>query len=186
MTGTVVLETERLRLRELTTADVDLLVGLDSDPEVMRFLSHQPTPRSEVESTLLPELLRQYENGRLGTWAALDRSGGGFLGWLGLAPVPDRPAEAELGYRLNRSAWGRGLATEGSAALVEMGFNRLGLDRIWAETMAVNTASRRVMEKAGLRYLRTVHVKFDDPLPGTEHGEVVYELTREQWRRDRS
>jgi RimJ/RimL family protein N-acetyltransferase len=49
--------------------------------------------------------------------------------------------------------------------------------------MAVNTRSRRVMEKAGLRYLRTFHLQWDDPIPGTEHGEVEYELLREDWHR---
>jgi RimJ/RimL family protein N-acetyltransferase len=47
--------------------------------------------------------------------------------------------------------------------------------------MAVNTASRRVMEKAGLRYARTFHLEFDDPIDGTELGEVEYELRREDW-----
>ena len=84
----------------------------------------------------------------------------------------------ELGYRLKASAWGRGYATEGARALVRKGFDELGVRRVWAETMAVNRASRRVMEKVGLRYVRTFHVHFDDPLPGAEHGEVEYELRR--------
>ncbi|ADD44679.1 GCN5-related N-acetyltransferase [Stackebrandtia nassauensis DSM 44728] len=179
------LETERLRLREFTAADVDLFVELDGDPEVMRHLSFEATPRDEVEAKLLPKILQQYREGPLGTWAALDRATGEFLGWFELTPTPDRPGEAELGYRLRRATWGRGLATEGSLALIDKGFGEWGLSRIWAETMSVNAGSRRVMEKAGLRYLRTFHVHFDDPLPGTEHGEVEYALTREEWLRAR-
>lgn len=182
---TYVLETERLRLREFTAADAHLFVELDADPEVMRFLSYAPTSLDEVTSTLLPRLLGEYRDGVLGTWAAHDRETGEFLGWLSLTPTPDRPTEAELGYRLRRAAWGRGLATEGARALVDRGFAELGVTRIWAETMFVNAGSRRVMEKAGLRYLRTFHVAFDDPLPGTEHGEVEYALTREQWLAER-
>jgi len=53
--------------------------------------------------------------------------------------------------------------------------------RVWAQTMAVNSRSRRVMEKAGLAYVRTSHEEFDDPLPGTEHGEVEYALTKAEW-----
>ena len=56
--------------------------------------------------------------------------------------------------------------------------------RVWAETMAVNERSRRVMAKAGLHYVRTVHPKWDDPIPGTEHGEVEYELRAEEWAAD--
>jgi RimJ/RimL family protein N-acetyltransferase len=135
----VFLQTERLRLRRFTAADVENLVALDAE-----------------------ELL-----------------GGGFLGWLSLQPPPDGgTAELDLGYRLRRSAWGRGYATEGARALVRTAFGVLGAQRVFAQTMAVNLRSRRVMEKAGLRYLRTFHLEWDDPIPGTEHGEVEYELRR--------
>jgi RimJ/RimL family protein N-acetyltransferase len=117
-------------------------------------------------------------------WAAVERTTGRFLGWFALRPVgPDRPDEAELGYRLHRVAWGRGYATEGSRALIRKGFTDLRLTRITANTMAVNTASRRVMEKAGLRFVRVYHEEFEDPLPGTEHGEVEYALDLAGWRR---
>ncbi len=69
----------------------------------------------------------------------------------------------------------------GARALIDKGFAELGVRRVWAQTMAVKTASRRVMEKAGLRYIRTFHAHFDDPLPGTEHGEVEYELRLADW-----
>jgi RimJ/RimL family protein N-acetyltransferase len=64
---------------------------------------------------------------------------------------------------------------------VDKGFGDLGLGRIWGQTMAVNTASRRVMEKAGLGYVRTFHLDWDDPIAGAEHGEVEYALTRAEW-----
>jgi RimJ/RimL family protein N-acetyltransferase len=63
---------------------------------------------------------------------------------------------------------GRGLATEGSRALIARAFTDLGARRVVAQTMAVNRASRRVMEKSGLHYVRTFHLQFDDALPGTE------------------
>lgn len=164
-------------MRRLTAADVDALVELDSDPEVMRFLTGGvATPRATVRDEQVPRLLAQYErHPGLGRWAALDRAGGDFLGWFALDPSEDG-TEAELGYRLRRSAWGRGLATEGSRALVRYAFDVVGVRRVWAETMAVNERSRRVLAKAGLRHVRTFHLQFDDPIPGTEHGEVEYEL----------
>ncbi|MEU8260898.1 GNAT family N-acetyltransferase [Micromonospora sp. NPDC048999] len=178
----MLLETARLRLRRFTTADVDHLVELDSDPEVMRFLTGgQPTPLAAVRDEQLPRALAQYDrHPGLGRWAALDGAGGEFLGWFALDPSADG-TEAELGYRLRRSAWGHGLATEGSRALVRHAFETVGVRRVWAETMAVNARSRAVMGKAGLRYVRTFHLTFDDPIPGTEHGEVEYELRREDW-----
>ncbi|WP_231924605.1 GNAT family N-acetyltransferase [Micromonospora chokoriensis] len=161
--------------------DVDALVELDSDPEVMRFLSGGvPTSLATVRDEQLPRLLGQYgRHPGLGRWAALDRESGEFLGWFALDPSADG-GEAELGYRLRRSAWGRGLATEGSRALVRHAFDTVGVRRVWAETMAVNERSRRVMTKAGLRHVRTFHQQWDDPIPGTEHGEVEYEVVQER------
>jgi RimJ/RimL family protein N-acetyltransferase len=182
----VVLETERLVLRRFTVADVDLLVELDSDPEVMRFLTGgKPTPREVVERSTLPAILREYAAGTgHGHWAAVTRATGEFLGWFALArPADGSRDEADLGYRLRRPAWGRGYASEGSRALVRRAFTELGLERVFAQTMAVNTASRRVMEKAGLRLVRTFHPWFPDPVDGTEHGEVEYALTRAEWER---
>ncbi|MFG1799180.1 GNAT family N-acetyltransferase [Micromonospora carbonacea] len=205
--GAVLLETGRLRLRRFTGADADALTELDADPEVMRYLTGgRPTPAEVVRGELLPRLLAGYDHHPgLGRWAAVDRTTGTFLGWFALdapqaGPPPGpaaagaRPAavaagarptpganQAELGYRLRRAAWGRGLATEGSRALLRHAFATVGLARVWAQTMAVNTASRRVMEKAGLRYVRTFHLDWDDPIEGTEHGEVEYELLRAEW-----
>ncbi|MEH1027914.1 GNAT family N-acetyltransferase [Micromonospora profundi] len=174
--------TERLRLRRFTAADVDALVELDSDPEVMRFLTGgAATPLATVRDEQLPRLLGQYDrHPGLGCWAGLDRATGEFVGWFALDPSADGD-EAELGYRLRRATWGRGLATEGSRALVRHAFDVVGVRRVWAETMAVNDRSRRVLAKAGLRHVRTFHVQWDDPIPGTEHGEVEYELRAQEW-----
>ncbi|MCQ9384682.1 GNAT family N-acetyltransferase [Brevibacterium sp. 50QC2O2] len=78
---------------------------------------------------------------------------------------------------------GQGYAPEGARALLQYAFGTVGLQRAWAETMAVNTPSRRVMEKIGMRHIRTEVRHWDDPLPGAELGEVVYEITGEEWER---
>lgn len=164
----------RLTLRRLTTADVDLLVALDGDPEVLRYLSRSAPSRSEV-STHITALVSDYaSHPRWGRWPAFDSADGDFAGWFALSV--DGPGELELGYRLRRSYWGRGLASEMSRALVAYAFEDPSIDRVVARTMAVNHRSRRVMEKAGLTYHRTFHPHFDDPLPGTELGEVEYEI----------
>lgn len=172
--------TDRLVFRRVTAADVDLFVELNSDPEVMRYLTGgRPQPRAEIEDVLVPRYLDEYDRGLAGRWLAHDRGTGEFLGWFGLDSDSGGPDEREIGYRLRRAAWGRGLATEGARRLVQYGFDVLGLRRIWGTTMAVNTGSRRVMRNAGLRYVRTVHPQWDDPIEGAEHGEVEYELLRE-------
>jgi RimJ/RimL family protein N-acetyltransferase len=85
---------------------------------------------------------------------------------------------AELGFRLRREAWGRGYASEGAKALVAKGFAEMDFERIIARTMAVNQASRRVMEKAGLAHVRTVFSRWSNPLPGREMADVEYEIAR--------
>ncbi|MFF0268608.1 GNAT family N-acetyltransferase [Kribbella sp. NPDC004536] len=175
----VYLETERLRLRRFTPADAGLLVELDSDPEVMRFLTGAPTPPAEIEDVVLPGILKVYaEHPGLGTFAASDA--GGFVGWFGMQPTAD-PRAVGVGYRLLQSAWGNGYATEGTKALIAQAFTELGMERVEADTMAVNHRSRAVMRRAGLRFEKVFHVQFDDPLPGTEFGEVLYSVDRATW-----
>jgi RimJ/RimL family protein N-acetyltransferase len=176
----IFLETERLVLRRFAESDLDLLVELDSDPEVMRHLTGRPTKRERIAKKVLPAILAGYERG-LGTFAAHAKPGLEFLGWLELRPDDGRPAQVELGYRLRKSAWGSGYATEGARALVEYAFTRTATTKIHAETMAVNSASRRVMEKVGLRYESTFHGDWKHPLPGAEHGDVRYTLGRAEW-----
>ncbi|HZA85928.1 MAG TPA: GNAT family protein, partial [Acidimicrobiales bacterium] len=65
-------------------------------------------------------------------------------------------------------------------------FAELGVDRVYASTMMVNTASRRVMEKAGLRYVRTFHADWPVKIPGDEEGDVEYAIDRAQWENDRA
>jgi len=166
------LTTARLALRAITTDDVDLIVDLDADPEVMRFINGgRPTPREEAA--------RIVERSQGHRWVAFERDGGAFVGWFGLRP--SGPHQRELGYRLRRAFWGRGLAIEGSLALIELAFTQLAVRRVWAQTMTVNTASRAVMERCGMRYVRTFHLEWPEPIAGTEHGDVEYELTAAEW-----
>ncbi len=180
----VFLETERLLLRRFSESDVDNLVNLDGDPQVMHFINGgRPVSRNVIHNETLPRFLRAYERFEgFGVWAAIERSTGEFVGWFEFCPRNEvGPEEVELGYRLRRSAWGKGYATEGSRALIRKGFTELGVRRVVAETMAVNAASRRVMEKAGLRYVRTFHQEWPDRIEGDEHGDVEYALTKADW-----
>ena len=182
----VFLETERLVLRRFTVADVDNLVDLDGDPDVMRFITGgRPTPRDVIQHETLPGFISYYERFvGYGFWAAIEKSSGDFLGWFHFRPPKGSPPdEAELGYRLRRSAWGKGYGTEGSRALIDKGFAEFGVQRVVASTMVVNVASRRVMEKAGLMLVRTIHQPWPDRIDGEEHGDVEYALTRTEWER---
>ncbi len=155
-------------------------MSLDADPAVMRLLTGRPSTRAEVVDAMARRTRPDAVERGLGYWAGSVE--GSVTGWWSLALDDTDPTAAELGYRLRRDAWGRGLATEGAAALLRHAFETVGLQRVWARTMAVNTASRRVLEKVGLRAVSTYVGSWDDPIPGWESGEVVYERARADHR----
>jgi RimJ/RimL family protein N-acetyltransferase len=161
-----------MELRPVSLDDVDLLVALDDDPEVKRYIDGgKPAVRDDVEATVFAALGHR--------WLAFDREDRKFIGWFGARP--SGPGDRELGFRLRREAWGRGLATEGARLMVDTSFGDLGANRVWAQTMAVNVRSRAVLERCGLHHVRTFHVDWPDPLPGADQGEVEYELRRADW-----
>lgn len=184
------LHTGRIRLVPLADEHLEYEVELDSDPEVMRYLGDgKPRTRADVEIAHRRRLAAASRVPGLGYWVgfldAAEEHDSLFVGWWILEP-PERPdqgpveGQAELGYRLLRRHWRRGLASEGARELIRYGFEDLGLTRIFAETMAVNTASRATMAAVGMAYVRTFHLDFDEPLPGTEFGEVEYAITRQR------
>lgn len=178
----VLLETERLVLRAFAQSDLDDLIALDGDPRVMRYReAGKPHTRERTEAETLPYFLAPRGRLDVWVWAALLKPHARFVGLFALRPDDDGSNQASIGYRLTPSVWGAGLASEGARALVDHAFAVFGFDRIYGQAMAVNLGSRRVMENAGLRYVRTFHVTFDDPIPGTEEGEVEYALTRAEW-----
>jgi len=181
----ILLETGRLRLRRFTPADVDRLVELDSDPEVMRYVTYgAPTPRALYEEVFLPRWFAIYESTPLlGFWAAEERVSGGFIGWFHLRPDRFDADEHELGYRLSRAVWGRGFATEGSVALIDHGFLRVGADKISARTLAGNARSQRVMRKCGLAFEKDFAYPEDvvQGRPESERAAVKYSITRPAW-----
>jgi RimJ/RimL family protein N-acetyltransferase len=182
----IILETPRLVIRQFTDDDVDNLFELNSDPEVMRYLTGgRPTPREEIRDQIIPFHIAVYDRlDRLGTWAAESTATGEFLGWFHFRPGPGSDiTNIDLGYRLRRAAWNKGYATEGSRALISTGFTDLGVERVFAHTMTVNTASRRVLEKCGLMLVRTTPYEGTDDIEGAEHGEVEYALTKPEWER---
>jgi RimJ/RimL family protein N-acetyltransferase len=184
MNDQVVLRTERLQLVPLSDDHLEHEVELDSDPEVMRYLGRART-RAEVEEQHRLRVAAAKIVDGLGFWVGF--VDGQFVGWWILQP-PERadqgPVEgqAELGYRILRRHWRKGLASEGARELIRHGFEDLALRRIFAETMAVNAGSRATMAAVGMRHVRTFHQHWEEPIPGSELGEVEYAISREEWQ----
>ena len=176
MSRMILLETERLTLRQFedTEADRDFLVALDADPEVRRFLDQLNPPTQEDAARTLKRFLERHElDAKYGYWIATVKGTEDEIGWFHFRPSGKNPDEIELGYRLLKSEWGKGYATEGSRALIEQGFSEYGLNKVIATTLEANVASRHVLEKCGMTVIETyLH---DDRLPA-----VKYEIIRAQ------
>jgi RimJ/RimL family protein N-acetyltransferase len=182
------LRTARIRLVPLSDDHLEHEVELDADPEVMRYLG-PPRSRQEVESFHRRRVAAATKVPGLGFWVGF--VDGAFVGWWILEP-PHRvdhgrvEGQAELGYRLLRRYWRRGLASEGARELIRHGFDDLTLSRIFAETMVANEASQATMSSVGMRYVRTFHRDWSQLLPGSDLGEVQYAITRTQWLTDQA
>ncbi len=123
----------------------------------MRNLTGRPASQKETEAEWSQRLQeRSNRPAGLGYW--IGRTSGDFVGWWGLGACTWDETTANLGFRLRPPHWGMGLATEGSRALLEHGFDTAGLASIWASTTPHNAASQRVLEKLGMRYLG---IRFD-------------------------
>jgi RimJ/RimL family protein N-acetyltransferase len=186
-TMTSFVQTKRLALRRFTLEDADLLIELDSDPAVMRYLTGgAPTvPGDVIHERVLPSVVASYAKwkGKFGLFAAYENDGGAFIGWFQLRPQPGDPEEVvELGYRLRRQAWGKGYATEGARALLDKAFRELEVRVVWGETMAVNVASQNVMDKVGMTITESLATPEDMQLvEGSDQGGFRYEITKEQY-----
>jgi len=170
------LETPRLRLRPLAPADLPDLIGLDLDPEVMRYVGSPPgvkTP-AETEARARARILEteRGDHEPLGFWRVEAREDSAFLGVGALIRMP-AGADVEVAYRLTRAAWGRGIATEAARALIVHGLRTLGLPRLVAVTYPENRASQRVLDKLGFERRGFTEYK------GVQT--TFHVLTREAW-----
>lgn len=180
------LRTERVTLRPFRADEADLLIELDSDPAVMRYLSGgEPTAPELIRERDLPSILAGYDRwaGAFGLFAAHENTNDAFLGWFCLRPEREGPLDVvELGYRLRRPAWGHGYATEVSSALLTKAFTELDVRVVWGATMSLNRASQHVMEKVGMTVTQTLPTPEDMlAVEGAELGGYQYEITKDQW-----
>lgn len=148
-TRQTLLETERLILRRYNRDDLDRLDRLNSNVEVMRYIGDGSLRTREQTLASIIRTQRVYELfPGLGFWIAEEKPKRKFVGVFALIYIP-QTVEVEVGYRLAKSAWGRGLATEGASALVRYGILELGLDRVVGLTHPDNAASQNVLMKSG-------------------------------------
>lgn len=171
---------DRLRLEPVADEHLGLLVGLNADPVVMRHIRGRAATPAETHAEWEQRRGPQSDHARgLGYWVGF--VDGGFVGWWSASSFATDPSTSGIGYRLPRAAWGAGLATEGARLMVDQAFTVPEVRRVVASTMAVNAGSRAVLAKAGLRHTDSWVREWEEPVPGWEHGEVLYELSREEY-----
>ena len=173
------LETARLRLRELSTADIPEIVGLLADPAIAEMTLNIPYPYRTSDAVYwLNTAYQGFANHEQYVFGVEQRATGLFVGGIGLTLL-SRFDRAEAGYWMGRPFWGQGFATEALQALLHFGFDNLKLHKIIATHLTKNPASGRVMQKAGMRWEAELHqhVKRD----GQYFDLVQYQLLREEY-----
>ena len=171
-------------LRPWRPEDREPFARLNADPEVMEFF---PAPLTREQSDAFADRIEeQHARHAVGVWALEELGSGEFIGFAGLLhqdfDAPFTPA-FEIGYRLARHAWGRGLATEAAGAAVDDAFDRLALPEIVSMTAVGNVRSRAVMTRLGMTH--DPADDFDHPRVPVGHPlrrHVLYRLPMERWR----
>ena len=149
----IILQTPRLILRQFTLDDAGLLLALNSNPEVLKYL-HEPLLTTEEQAlhVLQNIILPQYKN-NLGRWAIHLKDTNEFIGWCGLK-YRDELDEIDLGYRLMQPFWGNGYAFEAARYSLDYGFNQLHLKTIIGRAHIENAASLKILIKTGMQYVK--------------------------------
>jgi RimJ/RimL family protein N-acetyltransferase len=143
--------TQRMYFREIGLEDLEEMYLLHSHPEVQKYTGEPLVASKEEMAKAIQERIQNYPKYGYGRWAAFLQEGDQFIGWAGLAYLPEFD-EIDLGYRFLPAFWGKGLATEACKAILQYGFEQLKLNRIIAIAMKENKASIRVMEKVGMQF----------------------------------
>jgi ribosomal-protein-alanine N-acetyltransferase len=153
------IETERLLLRQFVDADLEDMFEMDSDPEVHRFLGNKPVQHIDECRNAIENLKKQYKDNGTGRWAVILKETNAFIGWSGIKFITDSINNHqnfyEIGYRFNQKHWGKGYATEAGLVFVDLAFNDMKVDALYAYADLGNIGSRKILEKLGMHYVNS-------------------------------
>jgi RimJ/RimL family protein N-acetyltransferase len=173
----IILETERLVLRELSVEDQEDLFELDSDPEVHRYIENNPVKSMDELLKVIKMLLHQYQENGIARWAVVDKETKECIGWCGLKyfkeSLNNHTRFYELGYRFKQKHWGKGFATESSNAILKYAFKKLQIKSIYAITHPENVNSMHVLGKLGFKFIEIFDYEGDST--------CWFELTKSDW-----
>ena len=140
-------------LRKLTQKDIDNIFLLDSNPEVMKYVGVPPVTNKQESAKMIENIINQYEKNETGRLAVIEIESNQFIGWSGIKLLTEEvngfKNVYELGYRFLPEFWGKGYATESAIASLDLGFNQLNTDKIYAYADVGNESSNRILTKLG-------------------------------------
>lgn len=152
--------------REFSSEDANVMFDLNSDPEVLKYTGDQAF-HSVEDARIFLENYDHYALHGFGRWAVIQKSTGNFIGWCGLKYSVSTD-EVDIGFRFFKATWNQGFATEAAKKCLQFGFDSYGIKLIVGRAMEANIASVKVLEKLGLRYLKSFNFDSKDG--------VIYEI----------
>ena len=172
-TKNIILETERLIIREHVLSDAPFFFELNSNYNVVKYTGDVAFNNLEEAENIVRYVMNQYKKIGYGRWLVAEKKTNNPIGWCGLKYHADTK-ETDIGYRLLESAWGKGYATESAKACIDYGFKHFHLNHIVGNAMKENTASIQVLKKLGMTYLTDTLI---DDIPS-----VTYEIHKKNFK----
>jgi len=173
----IVTETNRLILRHFEEGDAEGFFEMDSNPNVMRYIGASPLTDIEETRAIIKRIKQEYIDTGVGRIAAVIKETNELIGWAGLKyitfPVNGKVNFYELGYRFRERYWGKGYGSEAAQASIDYGFGELKVPQINAFAMKDNAASRHILTKVGMTYLKDFYYE--------GHLCCWFEMKREDW-----
>lgn len=154
----LILETERLLIREMRHEDAEALFDMDSNPNVHTYLWQKPYTTIDDIHTYIEMVRKQYERNNIGRFSTIIKATNELIGWTGIKYIDDHVENGktnfyDYGYRLNEKHWNKGYATEASKAWLDYGFNQMNIKEMNAYTHFDNGASNHVLQKVGFNFM---------------------------------
>ena len=151
----LILETDRLLLREMKLSDAEALFEMDCNPNVHKYLWNKPMNSIDEVNEYINMIRTQYVKNKIGRFVVIEKESNKLIGWAGLKynteKLNNRINFYDIGYRFNESAWGKGYASEVAFAWLDYGFNTMKLNSIMAAANAENAASNAILKKIGMK-----------------------------------
>jgi [ribosomal protein S5]-alanine N-acetyltransferase len=145
------LESGRLKYRQITSKDAEILFVIRSNKEVMKFMDVEPMRSIAESENLIKSISESYKSGSGLNWGIVEKSTNTFIGYLGFWRIDSRHCRGEIGYALHPDYWNKGYMKETADTLIEFGFRELHLHSIEANVNPENLPSMRLLEKIGFR-----------------------------------